>query len=188
MRAFWLIVALMGACGPKSGGAPVVENGGGSGSGTGTGTGTGTGPEVVDAGSVAPDAAEVAAAPPDAPPARKPPPPKTPAKVVQINAPGELIDIAKSVPGGYVTIVDFWATWCGGCKVMEAKFMEKIGDNPRVLVRKVDVGDGDTPVAKHYGVHGLPQIWLYDAKRQLRYVLVANDALKTGDLAIELAK
>ncbi|HTJ47114.1 MAG TPA: thioredoxin family protein [Kofleriaceae bacterium] len=173
------LLLLLVACG-HGGGAPV-----------------GPAPATIDAGApdaapvaeVAVDAAPVAIAPPDAAPAIvKPPPPKGPPKVLQINQTGEIVDIDKFVVADHVTIVDFWATWCGGCKVMEAKFMDAIGTNPRVVVRKVDVGDGDTPVAKKYNVKGLPQVWIYDQKKRLRYVLVANDALKVGDYASDLAK
>ena len=180
MRRAWLIALGLVACG-HGGGAPV---------------GPASAPVTIDAGAPpieatpAPiDAAAVAVAPPDAAPAIvKPPPPKGPPKVLQINQTGELIDIEKFVVADHVTIVDFWATWCGGCKVIEEKFMGAIGTNPRVVVRKVDVGDGDTPIAKKYNVRGLPQVWIYDAKKRLRYVLVANDALKVGDYASDLAK
>jgi thiol-disulfide isomerase/thioredoxin len=145
------------------------------------------GPAFVDA---VIDAGAVAVAPADAgaPAIVKPPPPKGPPKVLQINQTGELIDLDKFLVADHVTIVDFWATWCGGCKVIEAKFMDAIGTNPRVVVRKVDVGDGDTPVAKKYNVKGLPQVWIYDQKKRLRYVLVANDALEVGRYASDLAK
>jgi thiol-disulfide isomerase/thioredoxin len=134
------------------------------------------------------DAGAVAAAPPDAAPAVRTPPPKGPPKVLQINTTGELVELEQHLVADHVTIVDFWATWCGGCKVIEGKFMDAIGADPRVVVRKVDVGDGDTPVAKRYKVRGLPQVWIYDAEKRLRYVLVANDALKTGDYALSLAR
>ncbi|MCE9580382.1 MAG: thioredoxin family protein [Deltaproteobacteria bacterium] len=107
-------------------------------------------------------------------------------RVVQLNAPGALVDLDAAVPLGHVTIVDFWATWCGGCKIAEARFMADLGETPGYVVRKVDVGDGDTPAAKTFHVRGLPQIWIYDRARQLRYVLVANDTMRVAEVVREL--
>jgi thiol-disulfide isomerase/thioredoxin len=103
-------------------------------------------------------------------------------RVVQLNAPGALVDLDAHVPIGQVTIVDFWATWCGGCKIAEARFMADLGETPGYVVRKIDIGDGDTAAAKAFHVRGLPQVWIYDRGRQLRYVLVANDAMRVGEV------
>ncbi len=132
---------------------------GAGGSGAGTGTGTGTG---------------ASAAPPE--------------KVVQLNQPGEEVDVRAALVPGYVVIVDFWAEWCGACKTMEAKFMPIIEGEPRILVRKVDVGDGDTPVAEQYDIGPLPHLRIYDAKGELRYVLQNNAALETGEKALEVLR
>ncbi len=107
-------------------------------------------------------------------------------RVVQLNAPGAPVDLDANVPAGHVTIVDFWATWCGGCKIAEARFLAELGDTPGYVVRKIDVGDGDTPAARAFHVRGLPQIWIYDRARQLRYVLVANDTMRVAEVVREL--
>ena len=115
--------------------------------------------------------------------ATSPPPPRR----LQLNRPGALIDIEAAVVPDHVTIVDFRADWCHGCAVLEARFMAVIADDPRVVVRVVDVGDGASPVARAYQVGALPHLRLYDRHRRLRYVLAGNDGLGAGDLARALA-
>ncbi|HUQ03202.1 MAG TPA: thioredoxin family protein [Kofleriaceae bacterium] len=114
-------------------------------------------------------------------------PRKAPAKVAQVNATGEPVDLANVLVPGHVTVVDFWATWCGGCEVVDQRLMASIAKESRVVVRKIDVGDGDTPVARQHKVGALPHVRIYDRDGNLRYVLAGNDALTAGDAAKTLA-
>jgi thiol-disulfide isomerase/thioredoxin len=120
-------------------------------------------------------------------PAQKAAPKKAPAKVVQVNRTGEPVDLDRILVPGHVTVVDFWATWCGGCKVVNDKLMASISGEPAIVVRKIDIGDGDTPVAHQHKVGALPHVRIYDRDGNLRYVLAGNDALTAGDAAKALA-
>jgi hypothetical protein len=111
------------------------------------------------------------------------PPPK---KTIDLNRDGEPVDVEAALVPGYVTVVDFWSDSCGACIVVGGRLAIGIADQPRVLVRKVDVGDGFTPAAKTYQIGALPHFNVYDRQRRLRYVLVGNDCLKAPELARQL--
>lgn len=55
-------------------------------------------------------------------------------------------------------IVDFWAEWCGPCK-MVAPILEKIAADyaGRLIVAKVDT-DQNQKYAEQYEVHGIPTL------------------------------
>lgn len=108
-------------------------------------------------------------------------------KSLQVNKPGEPIELAQAVPAGYVTVVDFWSESCGACTIVGGMLAVQTAKDPGVLIRKVDVGDGFTPVAKQFQVSALPHYNVYDRERRLRYVLVGNDCLKAPELAKQLA-
>jgi hypothetical protein len=57
----------------------------------------------------------------------------------------------------------------------------------KVLIRKVDVGDGFTPVAEAYDIGALPHYRVYDKKGRMRYMLVGNDCTKASEIAKQLA-
>jgi thiol-disulfide isomerase/thioredoxin len=108
-------------------------------------------------------------------------------KSVQLNAPGARVDIEAALPTGYVTIVDFWSESCAACKVVGAKLEAGVASESRIVIRKVDVGDGLTDVAKDYDIGALPAYRIYDKRGRLRYLLVGNDCLEAPRIARALA-
>lgn len=108
-------------------------------------------------------------------------------KSVQLNAPGERVELLPALPPGYVTVVDFWSESCGACTVVGGMLAVQVAQADGVLIRKIDVGDGFTPVAKQFQIGALPHYNVYDKARRLRYVLVGNDCLKAPEIAKQLA-
>ena len=64
---------------------------------------------------------------------------------------------AASVPGK-VTVFDFYADWCASCREIDLHMYKTLNARPDVALRKMNVVDWDTPLAKRYlsGVEGLP--------------------------------
>jgi thioredoxin 1 len=72
---------------------------------------------------------------------------------------------------GQPVLVDFWATWCGPCRVL-APVLEKVAQkyegNARVV--KVDV-DENSSTTQRYGIKGMPTLVLFkDGNEQERIV------------------
>lgn len=58
-------------------------------------------------------------------------------------------------------LVDYWATWCGPCKMI-APILEEVASEyaGRVTVAKLDVDENPETAAK-YGVRGIPTLMLF---------------------------
>ena len=115
------------------------------------------------------------------------PVPPRPEKTVQLNGPGEPVDIATALPAGYVTVVDFWSESCHACIEIGGMLAVGVAKDPRVVIRKIDVGDGFTPVARTYQIDALPHYQIYDKRKRLRYDLVGSDCVEASTIARQLA-
>jgi thioredoxin 1 len=58
-------------------------------------------------------------------------------------------------------IVDFWAVWCGPCRII-GPIVQEIGEeySDQVLVGKVDV-DHNPGVARKYGIRNIPTLLFF---------------------------
>lgn len=58
-------------------------------------------------------------------------------------------------------LVDFFATWCGPCKMLSPVLEEIKGDRSELKIVKVDV-DESPMLAKEYGVMSVPTLLLFE--------------------------
>ena len=58
-------------------------------------------------------------------------------------------------------LLDFWATWCGPCKMIAPIVEEIAEENEQIVVGKIDV-DEETPLAIQFGVTSIPTLVLME--------------------------
>jgi thiol-disulfide isomerase/thioredoxin len=89
---------------------------------------------------------------------------------------GAAVDITQHLALGNVTVVDFYADWCPACRYLSPSLEQMARTDPEIALRKIDIVNWKTAVAKQYNIRSIPQVNVYNRGGQLVGTVVsAND-------------
>ena len=93
-------------------------------------------------------------------------------------------DFASIVESDIPTLVDFWAEWCGPCKMMDVPLDELAGENAgQLAVAKLNVDENPATMTK-YSVMSIPTLIVFQNGEEKRRFVGARSK---GQLQTELA-
>ena len=70
-------------------------------------------------------------------------------------------------------LIDFWAAWCGPCKMMSPVIDEMAADHPEIKVAKINI-DEEMELAQKYGVMQAPTLVVVEDDKAKKYVNASN--------------
>ena len=85
----------------------------------------------------------------------------------EIISHGTQVDINQHLARGYVTIVDFYADWCPACRWLSPRLEQMAASDPQIALRKIDIVNWKTAVARQFTIDSLPQVSIYNRAGQL---------------------
>ena len=109
----------------------------------------------------APQPAPIPQPAPQPKPQPKPQPVNKPIVITAEAFEREVINSSKKV------LVDFYADWCGPCRMMSPILDEFARENPTIKVVKVTVSDRG-PILGKYGIRALPTLIVFQGEREIR--------------------
>ena len=65
-----------------------------------------------------------------------------------------------------LVLVDFFATWCGPCKMLSPVLEEVANENPNLTILKIDVDEVGV-LAAQFGIQAIPTLILFKDGKQV---------------------
>ncbi len=81
---------------------------------------------------------------------------------VEVISHGAQVNINQHLALGNVTVVDFYADWCGPCRQLSPSLEQMARTDPEIALRKIDIVNWKTPVARQFNVNSIPQVNVYN--------------------------
>jgi thioredoxin 1 len=70
-------------------------------------------------------------------------------------------------------LVDFWATWCGPCKMVAPVLEEIAAENPGITIAKLDI-DANPAIARQYQIMSVPTMMLFQGGEKVKEIIGAK--------------
>ena len=85
----------------------------------------------------------------------------------QVISHGAQVDINQHLALGNVTVIDFYADWCGPCRRLSPSLEQMARSDPEIALRKIDIVNWRTAVVQQFNIHSIPQVNVYDKSGRL---------------------
>jgi len=83
------------------------------------------------------------------------------ADIVTISR-GQPVSLESHLSPGKLVVFEFHATWCGPCLSLAPRLRALAENHPeRLAIRRVDIGQWGTPVARQHGIRSVPHLVVY---------------------------
>ena len=99
---------------------------------------------------------------------------------IEVIKGGQEVDIAKHLAAGKITLVEFYADWCGPCRMISPALEQLAKTDADIALCKIDIVNWQSAVSNQYGIHSIPCVVVFDRKGQVVGIMrgVDPEALK----------
>jgi thiol-disulfide isomerase/thioredoxin len=98
-----------------------------------------------------------------------------PGQSIEVISHGGQVDMNQHLAFGSVTVVDFYADWCGPCRRLSPSLEQMAKSDPEIALRKIDIVNWRTAVAQQFNIHSIPQVNVYDRSGRLVGTVMGAD-------------
>jgi thiol-disulfide isomerase/thioredoxin len=82
--------------------------------------------------------------------------------ITVISKGGQEVNLVALLAPGKITVVDFYADWCGPCRQVSPHLERLAREDPEVNLVKVDIVKWNTPVTRQFDIRSVPNMRVYD--------------------------
>jgi len=82
--------------------------------------------------------------------------------VMGLISDGDSVELAEFAAADGRTIFEFSASWCGACRRLAPTLEDAAEGHADTVLRVIDIGSWESPVAKRYGIRSIPHLVLFE--------------------------